>query len=94
MSETVRHNPSHSRFELDLGDGEMAIAVYRPLGEGVIALTHTEVPWRGRQRGTGSRLISGALELVREHKLKVVARCSFVRDYLARHPEFSDLVAG
>lgn len=93
MNESVRHNPARSRFELDLGGGEMAIAVYRPLGEGVIALTHTEVPWRGRQRGTGSRLVRGALELVREQNLKVVARCSFVSDYLAKHPEFSDLVA-
>lgn len=89
----VRNNVSRSRFELDLDEGEIAIAVYRPLREGVIALTHTEVPWRGRQRGTGSRLIRGALELARKQNLKVVAHCSFVADYLEKHPEFSDLIA-
>jgi len=90
MNEQVRHNPAHSRFELDLGDGEMAIAQYR-LHDGIMTFTHTEVPWRGRQRGSGSRLIQGALEQARVQHVKVVARCSFVADYLAKHPEFADL---
>lgn len=92
MSELVRHNPSRSRFELDLGGGEVAFAQYH-LHDGIMTFTHTEVPWRGRQRGTGSRLVQGALELARAQNVKVVARCSFVAGFLAKHPEFSDLVA-
>jgi hypothetical protein len=49
------------------------------------------VPWRGRQRGTGSRLIQGALEQARAQHVRVVARCSFVADDLAKHPEFAEL---
>lgn len=92
MNKPVRNNPSKSRFELDLDGGELAFAQYR-IDSGTMIFTHTEVPWRGRARGTGSRLIHGALELAREQNVKVVPRCSFVARYLATHPEFGDLVA-
>ena len=36
--------------------------------------------------------ITGALETARARGLKVVARCSFVRDFLAKHPEYHDLM--
>ncbi|MEZ5785884.1 MAG: GNAT family N-acetyltransferase [Xanthobacteraceae bacterium] len=88
----VCHNHALSRFELDLDGGELAFARYR-LENGLMIFTHTEVPPRGRGRGTGSHLIHGALELARGLNKKVVPRCSFVADYIDRHPEFSDLVA-
>jgi uncharacterized protein len=91
MSASVRNNAALSRFELDL-DGGTAVANYE-LGDGVIAFTHTEVPLPARGAGVGSRLIREALETVRTLRLKVVARCSFVRDYLAKHREFDDLIA-
>jgi len=59
----------------------------------VITLTHTEVPPQARGHGVASRLVQGALEMVRTLGLKVVARCSFVHAYLAKHPEFHDLMA-
>jgi predicted GNAT family acetyltransferase len=37
--------------------------------------------------------VRGALEQARAQNLKVVPRCSFVAAYLARHPEFTDLLA-
>jgi predicted GNAT family acetyltransferase len=40
----------------------------------------------------GSRLVRGALDDIRGRGLKLVPRCEFVRAYLARHPEESDLV--
>jgi predicted GNAT family acetyltransferase len=33
------------------------------------------------------------MQFARARGLKVQATCSFVVDYLARHPEFSDLAA-
>jgi len=87
----VRDNPALGRFELD-ADGETAIANYR-LTPGVITFTHTEVSPALRGRGIGSALVRGALEAARARGLKVVARCAFVSAYLARHPEFADLIA-
>jgi predicted GNAT family acetyltransferase len=42
--------------------------------------------------GVGSQLVRGALEAARARGLKVVARCPFVAAYLAKHPEFNDLL--
>jgi len=87
----VRDNPALSRFELDV-DGGTAIATYR-IADGVITFMHTEAPSATRERGVGSALVQGALEAARARGLKVVPECSFVRSYIARHPEFQDLLA-
>jgi len=91
MASPVRNNSALSRFELDVG-GVTAVANYT-VADGVITFTHTEVPPRARGAGVASRLVREALEMVRTLGLKVVARCSFVRDYIARHPEFQDLLS-
>ena len=91
MSDTVRQNTQLNRFELDVG-GQMAVANYRFEGD-IIAFTHTEVPPEMRGRGIASRLVAEALQLARGKGLKVRARCDFVATYLAKHPEYNDLVA-
>ena len=58
----------------------------------VTAEIHTEVPEALSGKGVGSKLVAGALTQVRADGLKVVAECSFVRTYLARHPEYADLL--
>lgn len=88
----VRDNPAKSRFELEI-DGSLAIADYR-LEDGVITFFHTETPPALQGRGAASRLIREALLSARARGLKVRATCSFVVDYLARHPEFRDLEEG
>jgi predicted GNAT family acetyltransferase len=90
MSEAVRDNKVLHRFEMDAG-GETAVAYYA-LSPGTIRFDHTEVPAALRGRGIASRLVHGALEASRAAHLKVVPRCSFVSAYLARHPEFNDLI--
>lgn len=90
MPDTVRDNPALNRFELDL-DGHMAMAYYQ-LAPGVITFRHTEVPPEMSGHGVGSQLVRGALEAARARGLKVVARCPFVAAYLAKHPEFNDLL--
>ncbi len=91
MPDAIRDNPTLSRFELD-AEGVTAVANYWIAGN-VITFTHTEVPQQARRSGIASRLVAGALQAARARKLKIVARCSFVSAYLAKHPEFEDLVA-
>jgi uncharacterized protein len=90
MLDTVRDNVGLQRFELNV-DGHTAVANYR-LSPGVVTFTHTEVPSELSGRGVGSALVRGALEIVRRQGLKVVAKCPFVSAFIAKHPEFSDLL--
>lgn len=91
MPAMVRDNKAQSRFELDV-EGKTAFANYRLTPQAVI-ITHTETPAELRGRGVASELVQGALELIRNDGRKVIAGCSFVVDYLRRHPEYQDLAA-
>lgn len=91
MSDQVRDNPARSRFELD-ADGYLAFSDYRRDGA-VLTISHTEVPAAIGGKGIGSKLVRGVLDLIRAEGLKVVPRCSFVRAYIERHPEYRDLLA-
>ena len=87
----VRDNPAQSRYELDI-DGHTAVANYA-LTPGVITFMHTEVPSALSGRGIGSQLARGALDDVRDRGLKVVARCEFIAGYIAKHPEYRDVLS-
>jgi uncharacterized protein len=87
---SVRDNKERRRYELDI-EGSIAFANYRVTPDAVI-ITHTETPPALRGRGVASELVKGALELVRADGRKVIAGCSFVVDYLQRHPEHADIV--
>jgi predicted GNAT family acetyltransferase len=90
MPSDVRDNTALSRFELE-ADGVTGFMNYRLAGD-VISLDHTETPVAARGRGVAARLIEGALQIVRARGLKAVPRCPFVRAYLAKHPQYGDLV--
>ncbi len=44
-------------------------------------------------QGVGSKLVRGVLDALRAEGAKVVPRCEFVAAYIARHPEYRDLLA-
>jgi len=85
---SIRDNPEFSRFELDI-DGETALAYYR-IDNDVMVFTSTQTPPKLRGQGVASELIRNALEFARARGLKVKGDCSFVADYLRRHPEYAD----
>ena len=87
----TRDNPEKHRFEVDLGDGTLAIAEYN-LFPGKIVFTHTEVPAAHEGEGIGSALIRFALAAARERGLRVVPICPFVAAYIRKHAEEQDLV--
>ena len=87
----VRDNPERHRFELDLGDGDVAFAEYT-LPAGKIMFTHTEVPEGHEGKGIGTMLIRFALDAARERGLKVIPICPFFAAYMQKHPEVQDLL--
>jgi predicted GNAT family acetyltransferase len=86
----VVHNPAASRFEMRV-QGQTCIAQYR-LIDGVMWLTHTEVPPHVQGRGHAARVVRGALDHARAHGIKVRPACSYVSSYMRRHPETRDLL--
>ncbi len=90
MAAPIRDNTALSRFELDAA-GVTAFMNYRLAGN-VMTLAHTETPIAARGRGLASQLVNGVLDEMRRRGLKIVPRCPFVSAYLAKHPEFGDLV--
>lgn len=87
----VIHNKEARRFEIDL-DGETALIDYSEQN-GVMAMTHTEVPKKFEGKGIGSKLVKGALDLVKKENKKVNPLCPFVARYIERHSEYQSLVA-
>jgi uncharacterized protein len=78
------------RIEIER-NGEVAYLEYSLSGD-ILELIHTAVPKRLRGMGLASSLAETALHWAREDKLKVDIICPSVQAYVARHPEYSDLV--
>ena len=77
------------RFELHLGE-QFAFIDYILNKNGVIFLTHTEVPVGMEGKGVGSAIVSKALDYVRKENLKMAPLCPFVAAYLKDHPGIAD----
>src|SRR5437764_6316226 len=86
----VIQNEKTQRFEIENTEG-VAELTYR-LGNHHITLVHTEVARELEGKGYGGMLVRAALEFARAEKLRVVPLCPFVRTYIARHPEYADLI--
>ena len=93
----VRDAPDQSRYEARTADRVAGFSVYELAEAGdepVVVFTHTEVDPAFEGEGVGGVLVRGALDDVRRRGSLVEARCSFVRGFIERHPEYQDLLVG
>lgn len=91
MSTTVRDNPEAERFEISV-DGKLAgFTTYR-LARDRIAFIHTEVDDEFAGQGLAKVLAAHALDEVRGRGLGVLPFCPFVRGFIAKNPDYLDLV--
>ena len=88
----VVERPEQNRFELSL-DGGTALVAYQRDGNRLV-LIHTEVPEQFAGQGVGSRLAKGVFALIRASGRKAVVRCPFLKAWIAKHPEYDDIVDG
>ena len=91
MEPTVQDVPESNRYEIRDGDQLLGHADYERRGDTVV-FVHTEVDPDSGRKGVGSTLVQGALDDVRAKGGSVVAQCSFVRGWIAKHEEYADLV--
>jgi predicted GNAT family acetyltransferase len=91
MDVQVTRDEDEDRYEVR-ADGALAgFTAYRER-PGMIIFTHTETEGRFEGQGLASRLVAGALDDARSRGLAVLPFCPFVNGYIARHPEYVDLV--
>jgi predicted GNAT family acetyltransferase len=80
------------RYEVTV-EGKHAGFAYFTEAPGVLTFTHTEIDDAFEGKGIGSALAKGALDDVRAQGLLVVPQCPFLRSWIERHPDYTDLVA-
>lgn len=91
MAATVRDNPDESRYEIHDGGQLAGVGEYHLAGD-TIELKHTETDEAFAGRGLGKQLASGILDDVRSRGLAVRPFCPFIRGFIAKNPEYLDLV--
>ncbi|MGJ0184891.1 GNAT family N-acetyltransferase [Corynebacterium glyciniphilum] len=88
---SVTHDVDGSRYVLQLGDVVAGYAAYVQLGQ-VRDFNHTVIDPAFRGRGLSSPLISAALDATRAEGFGVLPSCSAVEGFIAKNPEYADLV--
>jgi predicted GNAT family acetyltransferase len=80
------------RYQLLIGDDEVAFIEYDLVGDKSILIKHTEVPTAHEGKGFASKLLQQALERLRVHNKTVIPVCPYALNWLRRHPAYHDLV--
>jgi predicted GNAT family acetyltransferase len=92
MSVTVEDNPLVSRYEARV-DGALAGVSEYELTDDMIIFLHTIVAEKYEGQGVGGAIARYALDDARARGLQVRALCPFIRGWMERHPEYSDLLS-
>jgi hypothetical protein len=87
----VQDNPDNRTYEARQGDQVVGTLVYEAEGPRVV-LTHTFVEPSRREQGIATTLSRGALDDLRAKGKTVTIYCSFVSDFISKHPEYADLI--
>ena len=91
MEPRVADNPDRSRFEI-FDDNELAGFAEYHRYQDEIAFIHTKIDPRFGGRGLGGALARAALDSAREQGLAVLPYCPFIRGWISKHPDYTDLV--
>ena len=91
MAYDIRNNEQASQYETEV-EGQTAYVAYDLEDPERIVLTHTIVPDELSGRGIAKELVTHALDDARARGLTVVPQCSYVSTFIARHPQYADLI--
>jgi predicted GNAT family acetyltransferase len=93
MSVTVDDNPLVSRYEARIDGALAGISEYDLTDDNTIVFLHTVVAQKYEGQGVGGAIAKYALDDARARGLRVRALCPFIRSWLGRHHEYSDLIS-
>jgi uncharacterized protein len=86
----IELNPGKNRFEVSV-EGNLCQLEYE-LDDNVIHMNHVVVPKEVGGRGIAGELTRHALDHARSEGWRVVPNCPYVKNWIDRHSEYSDLV--
>ncbi len=89
MTDTFRHNPELSRYELEV-DGLLAVADYQRSGHRLV-IPHVEADPALRGKGAASRLMERVASTARAEGMRITPLCSYAAAWLQRNDP--DLIA-
>lgn len=92
MTLQIAHDRAAHRFSVEV-EGQTCVLDYQ-MADSVMTITHTGVPKAVAGRGIAAQMMDAALAAARSAGWKVVPACSYASDFMMRHPEFEDLMAG
>jgi quinol monooxygenase YgiN/predicted GNAT family acetyltransferase len=87
----VHENPESQTYDAMVGDEIAGTMLYEHEGPRLV-LTHTAVQPRFQHQGVATALIAAALDDIRIKGKKITILCPIVDTFIARHPEYADLV--
>lgn len=92
---SIRHDADGQVFELLDGDqviGELNyLEAHRANGEPAWNLIHTGVRPDYRNQGLASDLVRRAMDEAREHGLKIIPTCPYIRVWLRKNADYQSL---
>jgi len=95
MSDTqafgITHHAIPGRFAIEV-EGETAHLGYE-MADGVMHITHTVVPEAIGGRGIAGQLVRAAFDYARSEGWKVRTVCTYAEGWVAKHPDYADLLA-
>ncbi len=83
--------PENDRYVVSLDGEVIGRADYVRRGD-VVVIPHTQISFQHSGQGLGSRMVGFALDDIRARGLRVQPACPFVSDFMAKHPEYNDLL--
>lgn len=89
----VERNDARSRYEGRCGGELVSLVDYVLRGQTMIII-HTGTEHRFRGHGFAGQVTQTALDDARVRGLQVVPRCPFTADFIAQHPDYTDLLEG
>ena len=90
MARTIEHKPQLHRFEYT--ENALTSYINYEIDDGVMAITHTQVPSELEGRGIAGDLTRAALDSARLQGMQVDPICTYAQSFIRRHSEYQDLL--
>ncbi|GAB3130014.1 GNAT family N-acetyltransferase [Tsukamurella serpentis] len=85
-------NPVRDRYEIWSGEELIGVEGYEVTDHGDVILLHTVVMEKFGKQGFARALVAGVLDDLRSRNRRVIPVCTYVRSFLARFPQYQDVV--